>query len=185
VLLLAFVALLVTVHLVRKSAQEKTASRAAEVLQGYVAARGYVLAGYGFEALVNGVRVAVTATARTDTRGPSVTYTARGTARRALRVWLSLDPKHAATPGGLRVGDVDFDEGFLVQGSSLGLALEVLDDEARRALLAFGPRGLYRYEDGAFVLDWETWDGASFEELDRALLAVAAVCAAGERGYRE
>lgn len=143
----------------------------------------------GFSATVQGVPIRVRcAIVHGGHFGPTYAWSVRATtsARRPGR--LALRPKHESDPAGLRVGEIDFDTCFRVEGDSRALARELLHHAARRALLAMGPWGEWTYADGELTFQWEL-RGADARP-DEIELAIAAAVFIGqgelvpEGGYR-
>jgi hypothetical protein len=155
-------------------------------VERFAAARRFVLNGdrTGFEAVLDGVRLKARMVVTPSHGGRTMTWIVEGQAPQVGAGVLSLRPKHEDAPVGLRTGHFDCDERFLVEGTSLRVAIQLLNDEARRALIAFGPRGESFYENGAFRFEWEAPEPAPFEDIDRAVAIVVAICRT-PRGYRE
>jgi hypothetical protein len=154
-------------------------------LTRYVAERGFVLTagGDGFEAVVDALRVTARVVVTPAHVGRSITWIVEARARQPVDGCLALRPKHEDAPAGLRVGDADFDQRFLIEGTSYQVAAQVLGETARRALIDFGPHGESSYERGAFRLEWEAPEEVPWDQLDRALRIVTAVCGT-PAGYR-
>jgi len=142
--------------------------------------RGFVLNGdgTGFEAVLEGIRVSARSVITPGHLSPSLTWLVEASARRPVAGVLTWSPKHEDSPGDLRVGHLDFDVRFLVEGTSRRVAVDVLSQEARAALIAFGPRGESSYEDGKFRFKWEASEMLPVEDIDRALAIALAICRA-------
>ncbi len=162
-------------------------SRRSSSLERFAADRGYRLTndGMGFVALKNGVALDVRMVVTPEHRGPSFHWIVEGRASGGIPGKLALWPKHEDQKVGLRTGDVLFDDCFRIEGTSRAVAVEVLGDAARRALLAFGDYGESSYDDGVFRFEWDGRDASPFGEIDRALAIATAVCTSPARGYRD
>ena len=127
------------------------------------------------EAVVDDVAVRIAGFSISSHGGPTTTWTVQATAIAKVQGWVRARPKHEDGPSGLRMGHLEFDTCFFVDGSSRADATKVLGPEVRKLLLGFGPRGQTDYEDGAFTF---TWDHAQAidADLDGAIALAVAAC---------
>jgi hypothetical protein len=134
-------------------------------LERFASAAGYRMTEdrTGITAIVDGLPIAVRMVVTPSDGAPTTTWTVSAPAADGVQGRVSLRPEHEDEAAGLRLGDVDFDTCFYVEGTSRGLASAILDDAVRRALFAFGPRGTSSYDHGAATLEWESHERARAE----------------------
>lgn len=163
-------------------------NRTWSVLERLAEERGYVMAEdrSGLTAVVDGVTIDVRVGMSPTASGPLATCSLRAMACEPITGRLNLRPKHEDEPALVRTGDLDFDTCFRIDASARALACELLDEDARAALFAFGPRGECSYVDGAATFRWELRDFVAGEDIDRAIAIVHCLCRArhGAQPYR-
>ena len=130
----------------------------------------------GFSAVVEGLPILVRMAATPGHGAPRTTWTVSASAVEPVQGRLSVRPKHEDEPVGLRVGDLDFDTCFYVEGTSRDVVCRVLDDVTRRALFSFGPRGQSSYDHGAATMEWETHEPMTPDEIKLGIAVVHALC---------
>ncbi len=128
------------------------------------------------EAVIDDVGVSIRRALMPSLGGATATWIVQARAASPIRGWVRARPKHEDAPTGVRVGALPFDLLFFVEASTRTDACAVLRAEVTAALIAFGPHGELRYDDGALTFEWEDDESIDARRLDRAVALAVAVC---------